>query len=82
MRPIDADALMDFYLMRPTEEFLYERQYTAEDVALKIKEAPTTYPIDEIVSECKSYYADNCNGCRFSPVCGEFFRGVPCEWET
>ena len=41
MRPIDADALMDFYLMRPTEEFLYERQYTAEDVALKIENTPT-----------------------------------------
>lgn len=41
MRAIDADNLMDFYLMRPTEEFLYERQYTAEDVALKIENTPT-----------------------------------------
>lgn len=41
MRLIDADALKDYYLTRPQEDFSYNRRFTAEDVALRIEKAPT-----------------------------------------
>lgn len=45
MRLVDADALMDFYLRIPTEEFLCERRFTALNVASKIHGEPTVDPV-------------------------------------
>lgn len=63
MRLIDADALMDFYLARPTEEFSYDRRFTAEDVALRIKSAPTADTVKHgHWNEYSSY--SSCSVCR------------------
>lgn len=82
MRTIDGDSVAEKLFMDDEYNNGNADYYEGIKDAIKaINREPTVYPIDEIVDECRSCYDDNCRGCRFSGKCGEFFNGIPCEWD-
>lgn len=88
MMLIDADALRNYFLKRPTEEFLYDRRFTAKEIVDIIDGQLMDSDDIEIITAglqgLQKLCTDigSCKECPAENLCAEIYRVIanPSYW--